>query len=84
MYEVRFVRSADKELRKLPAQIGRTLTKRIAALAEDPRPAGCLKLKGFSDLWRIRSGDYRVIYRIDDGVLVVQVIKVSHRSDAYE
>ena len=56
----------------------------IASLAHAPRPAGCKKLKGYKDLWRIRSGDYRVIYSIGDEVRVVEVRRVANRTDAKE
>ena len=54
------------------------------ALAEDPRPLGCKKLKGRKDQWRIRVGDYRVVYTIDDAKLLVEVTRVRHRSEVYE
>lgn len=56
----------------------------IHALADDARPAGCKKLVGSRDLWRIRVGDYRIIYRIDDRGLAIEVVIVRHRSAAYD
>ena len=57
--------------------------RRIELLATNPRPAGCRKLEGAEDLWRIRIGDYRVIYSVDDARRIVDVSAVRHRSDAY-
>jgi len=59
------------------------ITRRIAALADDPRPAGVKMLQGQHGYYRIRSGDYRVIYMIEDDVLVVLVVKVGHRREVY-
>ncbi|OZA19723.1 MAG: hypothetical protein B7Y02_00490 [Rhodobacterales bacterium 17-64-5] len=55
----------------------------IAALADDPRPHGCLKLVGHKDHWRVRVGDWRIVYRIEDGRLVVVVVRVAARSGVY-
>lgn len=56
---------------------------RLELLARDPRPAGCAKLEGTADLWRVRVGDYRIIYAIDDRARTVDVSVVRHRRDAY-
>lgn len=56
---------------------------RIEALGNQPRPSGCTKLRGLAALWRIRIGDYRVVYSIDDSRRVVDIIAVRHRRDAY-
>lgn len=82
-YAVTFSRSARKELEKLPPQLVERLFPKIESLATQPRPAGCKKLKGGQDLWRIRLGDYRVIYLLDDGRRAVNIVAVSHRSEAY-
>ena len=83
-YSVQIKKSAQKEIRELPKpMIKRVLTK-IYALADDPRPSGSRKLIGYENYWRIRVGNYRVIYTIDDGVLLVEVIAVRHRKDAYQ
>jgi len=60
------------------------LDRRILALADNPRPAGCKKLRGYKDQWRIRMGDYRVIHTIDDIGNTVTVTHVAHRRDVYE
>ena len=83
-YAVRFVRSARKDLEALPDAAVARIFLRIEALADDPRPPGCKKLRGARDLWRIRIGQYRVIYQIDDPVLVVEIRAVGDRKDIYE
>lgn len=82
-YRVTFARSARKELQSLDRQVASRVLDRIRALAEEPRPAGCRKLKGAEELWRIRIGDYRVLYSVNDPESWVDVIAVRHRSDAY-
>jgi mRNA interferase RelE/StbE len=64
-YRVVFARSARRELEALEAGVGRRIISRVEALTTDPRPRGCVKLQGAADLWRIRIGDYRVVYAID-------------------
>ena len=82
-YAITFARSARKELEALSrAHVVRVLN-RIEALGQDPRPSGCRKLVGQGNLWRIRVGDYRVIYEIDDGRRTVDISAIRHRSDAY-
>jgi mRNA interferase RelE/StbE len=82
-YAVVFARSARKELERLGDPLLSRILKRIETLALDPRPDGCRKLQGASDLWRIRVGDYRVLYAVDDAKQIVDVIAVRNRSDAY-
>ena len=66
MYEIYLERTAERDLKKLSAEAFQRIIPRIHALAETPRPAGCRKLAGSDSDWRIRIGDYRVIYEIDD------------------
>lgn len=80
--ELRIRRSAEKEIRDLPAAVRRRVIDRIAGLAADPRPHGCEKLAGW-DAYRIRVGAYRVVYTVSDRVLVVEVVRVAHRREAY-
>ena len=82
-YTVVFARSARKELQNLDPQVARRILKQIEALVENPRPSGVVKLEGASDLWRIRVGEWRVVYRIADRDRLVDVIAVRHRRDAY-
>jgi mRNA interferase RelE/StbE len=76
--------SAAKELDALNDALFVRVDRKIMALAENPRPPGCKKLKGRKDQWRIRVGDYRVVYTIDDAKLLVEVTRVRHRSEVYE
>jgi mRNA interferase RelE/StbE len=82
-YRVTFARSAEKELAKLRPPTVTRVFRKIEALAEEPRPSGCTKLSGSDALWRIRIGDYRVIYEVNDAERVVDVIAVRHRREAY-
>jgi mRNA interferase RelE/StbE len=75
--------SAEKQIARLPSPIRRRVYEALDGLCENPRPRGCVKLEGGEDLWRIRVGDYRVIYTIEDDVLVVLVVRVAHRKDVY-
>ena len=83
-YTITFARSARKELESLPTSLIRRIVPRIDGLGKNPRPAGCRKIKGGLDLWRIRIGDYRVVYSINDETRIVDVIRVRHRSKAYD
>ena len=82
-YTVEIDTRAAREIRALPQREQRKIIARIETLADNPRPPGCLKLSGESDLWRIRSGVYRIIYRIEDARLVITVVKVGHRRNVY-
>jgi mRNA interferase RelE/StbE len=83
-YLLTFAAAAKTELRDLPADVIGRLLPRIRELAQDPRPAGCKKLYGYKNRWRIRVGSYRVVYSIDDERRNVDVTRVAHRKDAYE
>jgi mRNA interferase RelE/StbE len=76
--------SARKELENLSDSLIARLAPRIEGLAADPRPSGCRKLHGYKDLWRIRVGDYRVVYIIDDDRKMVSITRVAHRRQVYE
>ena len=81
-YSVRFNRSAEKELRSVPKPDLRRLVAKLAKLASDPRPAGSTKLAG-SEHYRIRQGDWRAIYEVDDEKRTVIVVKIGHRREVY-
>ena len=83
-YTITFARSARKELERFDAQVVNRIFQKIEALAKGPRPIGCRKLHGEKNLWRIRVGDYRVIYSIDDVEYRIDIVAVRHRSKAYE
>ena len=82
-YAVTFTSSARKELERLGQPMSDRVFRRIARLASNRRPAGSRKLKGATDVWRIRAGDYRVLYTINDSLRSVDIGAVRHRSDAY-
>jgi mRNA interferase RelE/StbE len=82
-YTISFIRSAHHDLSRLDKKIVARIFPKIEALAIDPRPPGCRKLQGADSLWRIRVGDYRVIYSILDQELVIEIVTVRHRRDAY-
>ncbi|MDZ4686232.1 MAG: type II toxin-antitoxin system RelE/ParE family toxin [Planctomycetaceae bacterium] len=82
-YEIAFARSARKELERLGESLQTRILERIERLEGQPRPNGCRKLEGAEDLWRIRIGEYRVIYLLNDVRRSVDVIAIRHRSDAY-
>jgi mRNA interferase RelE/StbE len=83
-YTVFLKASAAKELNGLAASTFLRVDKKILELGDNPRPAGCKKLRGQRDLWRIRVGDYRVVYSIDDSELAVEILRVRNRKDSYE
>ena len=81
-YSIEIKRSAAKEIARLPhAQLIR-ITDKIASLANDPRPVGCKKLSG-EEKYRLRVERYRILYKIEDAQLIVYVVKVAHRKEAY-
>ena len=83
-YSVELKPSARKELERLPAKLIERIFPKLEGLEVEPRPAGCKKLKGGQLEWRIRVGDYRVVYTIDDVKLKVSVTRIRHRSEVYE
>ena len=82
-YRIVLTTAARKNLAALPKNVLGRVDARILSLADNPRPSGVAKLKGKKDFWRIRVGDYRVVYRIRDEMLVVVMIRISHRRDVY-
>ena len=83
-YKIIVTRSAQKELNSLSTQISSRIESKINSLVNNPRPSGCRKLKGRLNRWRIRVGDYRVIYSIDDKNLTIKILEVGHRREIYE
>lgn len=82
--EIVIKKSAAKELQSVPGKKDRQrIVERIRALAGDPRPSGAEKLSGTRDKYRLRQGDYRILYEIEDDVLIVYVVKIGHRKDVY-
>jgi mRNA interferase RelE/StbE len=85
MYTITFKKSAEKELDKLPTQAIKRISRAIDGLGNNPRPPGSKKLEGEREsLWRIRTGDYRIIYLIEDVIKIVDIRRISHRKDVYD
>lgn len=83
-YDVLFTRRARKDLDRLDRKVVGRIAPVVDALADDPRPPGCLKVKGEESLWRIRVGDWRIGYEINDSAREVTVIRIAHRSEFYD
>jgi mRNA interferase RelE/StbE len=83
-YSVEVKPAARKELEALPGHVLVRVVRRIESLGSAPRPVGCRKLKGYKDQWRIRVGDWRVVYIIDDGAKLISVARIAHRREVYE
>ena len=83
-YTVSIIRSAHKEIRSLDQSVRTRVLQALHLLGNDPRPTGCRKLIAAQNRWRIRIGDYRVIYTVNDINRIVEIIVVRHRSKAYE
>jgi mRNA interferase RelE/StbE len=83
-YDITFARSARKELEALDAEFVNRIFPKIESLSGNPRPHNCIKLQGSRNLWRMRVGNYRVIYTINDNTRLIDIIAVRHRRDAYK
>jgi mRNA interferase RelE/StbE len=83
MYKVKVAEDAAKFIRKQDKHIQRQIINNIRDLAQNPRPQGCKKLQGYKDLYRIPSGNYRIVYTIKEKMLLVFVVRVAHRKDIY-
>ncbi len=81
-YKISIKASAVKELQKIQKNDLQRITKKIQSLAKEPRPTGCEKLSG-QERYRIRQGNYRIVYSIEDDKLIVVVVKIGHRRDIY-
>ncbi|HBR14973.1 MAG TPA: type II toxin-antitoxin system mRNA interferase toxin, RelE/StbE family [Candidatus Omnitrophica bacterium] len=81
-YKVEIKKSAVKEIKALPSQVIRKILAQIASLSDNPRPSQSLKMSG-EEKYRMRCGDYRILYTIEDNVLTVYVVKVGHRREVY-
>ena len=84
MYEIVFTRSARKELAALSTKLQSRVLQAIEPLRDDPRPHGSKKLKGTTNTFRIRVGEYRVVYEVSDKELTVLIVRIRHRKDAYD
>jgi mRNA interferase RelE/StbE len=82
-YRLKIKPSAATELQALPKKDRQRVALRVQALASNPRPEGCEKLSGQHNLYRVRQGDYRILYTVDDRALLVVVYKIGHRREVY-
>jgi mRNA interferase RelE/StbE len=82
-YRIEFRPAALREMRRIPKPFKARLLTAIAALADTPRPPGSVRLQGPEGFHRVRVGDYRILYLIQDRVLLICVVRVAHRKDAY-
>ena len=83
-YRVALTSSAEKELQALAAKVVARIVPRLEVLGDTPQSPGCKKLKGGDNEWRIRVGDYRAVYEIDDTAKTVDVTRIAHRREVYE
>lgn len=83
-YAVQVAPAAVRQLHKLPPDARRRIQAAIELLAETPRPPGAKKLSGGSGDWRVRTGDYRIVYEIQDAQLIILVVALGHRRDIYQ
>jgi mRNA interferase RelE/StbE len=83
-YSLELKQSAQRELDALDDALFIRIDRKILALADNPRPSGCKKLRGYKDHWRVRMGDYRVIYIIDDTAKRIYVTRIAHRREVYD
>ncbi len=84
LYKILFKPSAVKQGKKLPTKIQNRIREAIDKLKTEPRKVGCKKLRGEVNLYRIRVGDYRIVYEIEDDRLIILVLKIAHRKDIYQ
>jgi mRNA interferase RelE/StbE len=82
-YEVEVAPKVWDSLKRVPQRIVEQIVKRMDALGEDPRPANCEKMQGMADTYRVRQGDFRIVYTISDVIRVVRVVRIGNRRDVY-
>jgi mRNA interferase RelE/StbE len=83
VYEIRLAPAAARDLARLDRRMQRRVATAIDRLAREPRPAGSTRLRGSDDIWRVRVGKYRVLYQVRDAMLLILVLRIGHRSNAY-
>ena len=83
-YSLEIKQSPQKELDALDDALFSRIDRKILALADHPRPRGCKKLRGYKDQWRVRVGDWRMLYIIDDAERLVIITRIAHRREVYE
>ncbi len=82
-YEVEITPAAKRQIKKLTKSIQQLIVERLEELVDNPRPPGVIKMEAEENLYRVRVGDYRIIYEIQDSVLLIVVVKVGHRANVY-
>ena len=82
-YQVELAPAAVRQLKKLTRDIQERIVQRLEDLAQEPRPDGVVKLESVESLYRIRLGDYRIVYQIQDEILLIIVVKIAHRREVY-
>lgn len=82
MYEILVERTAEKDIKHLPPAVLRRVIPAIKSFSLIPRPPGCCKISGSENAWRVRIGDYRILYEIDDKMTTVKIMRVKHRKEA--
>lgn len=82
-YKIEFSRMAEKQLDSIPRSDLNKMSKKIEKLALEPFPIGCEKLKGSDDIYRIRQGDYRILYSVFEKKLIILILKIGHRREIY-
>lgn len=83
-YQVQIARRAVKSLAALPRRDQQRIRAAVDLLADTPRPPGCVAIVGEPSVYRVRVGDYRIVYQVRDAVLLVQVVRIGHRRDVYQ
>jgi len=83
-YKVEIKKSAQKEIRKLPQSVRMKIIQKINKLYSEPMPVGAEKIKGYDNRYRLRQGDYRILYSIFKDRLVIMIVRVQHRKDVYK
>lgn len=82
-YAIEWTSAASRQVRKAPKPVQQQILALVELLSSNPRPAKAVKLTDAKSFWRVRAGDYRVVYQIEDGALRILVVKTSHRRDVY-
>ena len=82
-YAIKIKKSALKTIKRVEKSVKVKIWTAISELSDDPRPPGCVKMSGAEDLWRIRVGDWRIVYQIRDREMVILVVRVGHRREVY-
>jgi len=82
-YTIQFKPAAMRQFEKLPRDVQKRVARRVEALGGDPFPSGCKRLAGSPDVWRVRVGDYRVVYQVQGEGLLILVLKIGHRREVH-